>query len=138
MMRTLTKLVTKAKNAGHSLMRPSESDTPVPEGSRRFNASNVIANANTPSLNASIRTVSEAFIIVEKTLTALSPIQIKHEVSWPPASGVFQKFYRLEGTSEFLLVDLAVMTLSAPDKFLGPQIHGDAVFLFNKKGSVRA
>src|SRR5436853_3468085 len=53
--------------------------------------------------------VSEAFIIVEKTLTALSPIQIKHEVSWPPASGVFQKFYRLEGTSEFLLVDLAVM-----------------------------
>ena len=82
--------------------------------------------------------VSEAFIIVEKTLTALSPIQIKHEVSWPPASGVFQKFYRLEGTSEFLLVDLAVMTLSAPDKFLGPQIHGDAVFLFNKKGSVRA
>src|SRR5207249_1785697 len=58
MMRTLTKLVTKAKNAGHSLMRPSESDTPLPEGSRRFNASNVIANANTPSLNASIRTVS--------------------------------------------------------------------------------
>src|SRR2546427_2077006 len=58
MMRTVTKLVTKAKNAGHSLIRPSESDTPLPEGSRRFKASNVIANANTPSLNASIRTVS--------------------------------------------------------------------------------
>src|SRR2546422_3124563 len=58
MMRTLTKLVTKAKNEGHSLIRPSESDTPLPEGSRRFKASNVIANANTPSLNASIRTVS--------------------------------------------------------------------------------
>ena len=78
--------------------------------------------------------VSEAFIIVEKTLTALSPIQIKHEVSWPPASGVFQKFYRLEGTSEFLLVDLAVMTLSAPDKFLVREIHGEAVFFFNKEG----
>ena len=29
-------------------------------------------------------------------------------------------------------------SFSAADKFLGPQIHGDAVFLFNKKGSVRA
>jgi len=81
--------------------------------------------------------VSEAFIIVEKALTALSPIRIKHEVTWPPASGIFQKFYRLEGTNEFLLVDLAVMTLSAPDKFLVREIHGDAMFLFNKGDTVR-
>src|SRR5437867_9636762 len=58
MMRTLTKLVTKAKNAGHSLIRPWDSEPAVPAGSRSFKASNVIANANTPSLNASIRTVS--------------------------------------------------------------------------------
>ena len=81
--------------------------------------------------------VSETFLIVEKALTALSPIRLRHEVSWPPASGIYQKFYRLAGTSEFLLVDLAVMTLSAPDKFLAREIHGDAVFLFKKGDTVR-
>src|SRR6058998_1579962 len=81
--------------------------------------------------------VVETFLVVEKTLTALSPIRIKHEVSWSATSGIYQKFYRLEGTSEFLLVDLAVMTLSAPDKFLVREIHGEAVLLFNKEASVR-
>ena len=81
--------------------------------------------------------VAETFQIVEKALTALSPIRLKHEVSWPATSGIYQKFYRLAGTSEFLLVDLAVMTLSAPDKFLVREIHGEAVFLFNKGDTVR-
>src|SRR2546422_1187568 len=58
MMRTLTKLVTKAKNEGHSSMRPWDNEAPFPTGSLRFKASSVIANANTPSLNASIRVVS--------------------------------------------------------------------------------
>ena len=79
--------------------------------------------------------VSETFLVVEKALTDLSPIRIKHEVSWPPTSGIYQKFYRLSATSEFLL--LAVMTLSAPDKFLVREIHVDAVFLFNKGDTVR-
>ncbi len=81
--------------------------------------------------------VSETFLIVEKALTALSPVRLRREVSWPATSGIFQKFYRPAGTSEFLLVDLAVMTLSAPDKFLVREIHGDAVFLFNKGDTVR-
>jgi predicted nucleotidyltransferase len=81
--------------------------------------------------------VAETFLVVEKALIALSPIRLKHEVSWAPTSGIYQKFYHLAGTSEFLLVDLAVMTLSAPDKFLAREIHGDAVFLFNKGDTVR-
>lgn len=81
--------------------------------------------------------VAEAFRVVEKALSALSPIRLVHEVSWPAGSGIFQKFYRLAGTNEFLLVDLAVMTLAAPDKFLAREIHGDAVFRFNKGDAVR-
>src|SRR5437899_3106476 len=81
--------------------------------------------------------VAETFQIVEKALTALSPIRLKHEVSWPATSGIHQKFYRLAGTSEFFLVDLAVMALSAPDKFLAREIHGEAVFLFNKGDTLR-
>src|SRR2546422_1560507 len=80
--------------------------------------------------------VPQTFEIVEKTLSGLSPIRLKHAVSWPDASGIHQKFYHLEGTSEYLLVDLAVITLSAPDKFLVREIHGEAVFFFNKEGRV--
>ncbi len=81
--------------------------------------------------------IPQTFQVVEATLSALSPIRLKHEVSWPGTSGIHQKFYHLEGTSEYRLVDLAVMTLSAPDKFLVREIHGEAVFLFNKGGVVQ-
>src|SRR5438046_282350 len=80
--------------------------------------------------------VPATFEVIEKSLTALSPIQIRHEVAWPAASGISQRFYRLERATEFLLIDLAVLKASAPDKFLVPQIHGDAVFLFNKQNAI--
>ncbi len=80
--------------------------------------------------------VAETFRAVESALTALSPIRRKYEPTWPPESGIAQAFYRLERTSEFLLVDLAVLKRSAPDKFLEPEVHGPAVFLFNKNGAV--
>src|SRR5436189_272383 len=54
MIRTVTKLVTNAKNDGHSSIRPWDSDTPDVAGSRRFKARSVIANAKTPSLNVTI------------------------------------------------------------------------------------
>ena len=82
-------------------------------------------------------TVPTTFQVVEQALTRLSPIQLTHEVTWPPASGISQKFYRLDKTSEFLLVDLAVLTVSAPDKFLVREVHGEAVFLFNKDDSIK-
>src|SRR5437899_11794551 len=58
MIKTVMKLVTNAKNEGHSSIRPWDRDTPDVAGSRRFSASSVIANAKTPSLNASILAVS--------------------------------------------------------------------------------
>lgn len=76
--------------------------------------------------------VSEAFRVVEAALMALSPIRRKYEPAWPPESGIAQAFYRLDGTDEYLLVDLAILKRSAPDKFLEPQVHGRAVFAFAK------
>src|SRR6267143_2253865 len=60
MTRIVMKLVTKAKKDCHSLIRPSDKETPDVDGSRRFRTSNVIANANTPSLKASVLAVSFA------------------------------------------------------------------------------
>ena len=82
--------------------------------------------------------VDETFLAVEKALKSLSPIKQKYDVAHPPESGIFQAFYRLEGASEYLVIDLAVLTLNSPDKFLEPEIHGNAVFYFNKSDKVRA
>jgi hypothetical protein len=81
--------------------------------------------------------VDETFFAVEKVLKSLSPIKQKYEVVHPLQSGVFQAFYKLEEASQFLIVDLAVLVLSSPDKFLEPEIHGNVVFYFNKSDRVK-
>jgi hypothetical protein len=81
--------------------------------------------------------VDEAFLAVEKALRSLSPIKRKLDVpqtGWP---NVFQAFYRLEGASEYLIIDFVVLRLSSPDTFLEPEIHGNVVFHFNKSGKVK-
>lgn len=81
--------------------------------------------------------VDETFLAVEKTLRSLSHIKQKYEISQPPWPGLSQAFYRLEDTNEYLVIDLAILRLSSPDKLLEPEIHGDAVFYFNKSGRVK-
>lgn len=74
--------------------------------------------------------------VIEAALESVSPIEQKYEVTHPPGAGLYQAFYRLRGANPFLIVDLAVFTRSAPDKYLEPELHGTAVFAFNKRGSV--
>ncbi len=81
--------------------------------------------------------VDDSFVVVEKALKTLSPIKHKFDVLHPPESGLFQAFYKLEGASEYLMIDVAVFKLSSPDKFLEPEIHGRAVFYFNKSDKVK-
>ncbi|HIJ17633.1 MAG TPA: hypothetical protein HA364_07665 [Thermoplasmata archaeon] len=76
--------------------------------------------------------VREAFDAIEGTLTSLSPIAIKYDIGQTPYPGVHQAFYRLERTSKFLVLDIAVVTQSAPDKFLEEKTHGKQMFLFRK------
>ncbi|MDH5449108.1 MAG: nucleotidyltransferase domain-containing protein [Candidatus Bathyarchaeota archaeon] len=81
--------------------------------------------------------VNETFFTVEKALKSLSSITQKYEVSHPPSSGLFQAFYKLDDASKYLIIDLAVLKLSSPDKFLEPEIHGNVVFYFNKSNKVK-
>jgi len=81
--------------------------------------------------------VDETFLAVEKALKTLSPIKQKYNVTHPPESGLFQAFYRLEDASEYLVIDLAVFKLTSPDKFLEPEIHGNAVFYFIKSDKIK-
>jgi predicted nucleotidyltransferase len=81
--------------------------------------------------------VNDAFQVVEAALASLSPITAKLEVPHPPQTGIFQAFYKLQGASEYHLIDLAIFKLSSPDKFLEPEIHGRAVFFFSKGGRIK-
>lgn len=81
--------------------------------------------------------VEETFLVFEKALKSLSPIKQKYKLPQPPYPGVYQAFYRLENTSDFLLLDLAVLQSTSPDKFLEPEIHGNVVFYFNRSKEVR-
>lgn len=76
--------------------------------------------------------VKEAFVALEGALSSLSPIAMKYDIGPTSYPGLHQAFYRLEGTSEFLVLDVAVVTMSAPDKFLEAETHGRPAFLFSK------
>ncbi len=81
--------------------------------------------------------VMDVFPHAEEAMSSLSPIELKYEVPQPTWHGHAQAFYRLEETSKFLIIDLAVMKHSNPDKFLLQEKHGKAVFHFNKDDAVK-
>ena len=81
--------------------------------------------------------VDDAFVAVETALKSLSPIKQKFAIPQLPWPGVSQAFYRLERASEYLLIDLAVIKLSGPERFLASEIHGKAVFYLNKSDRVK-
>lgn len=81
--------------------------------------------------------VEETFNVIENALKTLSPIKQKLYIPQLPWPGISQTFYKLEKTSEFLIVDFAVIKLSAPDKLLETEIHGNLVFYFNKSKKLK-
>jgi hypothetical protein len=76
--------------------------------------------------------ITETFQTTEKALESLSPIKQKFSPAQLPWPEVSQTFYFLEKADEYLFVDFAVLTPSAPEKFLQPKIHGAVKFYFNK------
>lgn len=78
--------------------------------------------------------VAATFATVEQALRELSPIEIIYEIPQPSWHGHAQKFYRLRDAGPFLLVDFVVMQQSASNRFLEPEIHGNAVVHFDRAG----
>lgn len=78
--------------------------------------------------------VAGTFTRLVELLTQLSPIRIQYDLPQPTWHGHAQSFILLADTSPFLMLDLCVIKHSSPDKFLTPEIHGQAKFLFDKAG----
>lgn len=80
--------------------------------------------------------VADAFATAEAALVALSPFEIRWEVPQPAWHGHAQVFYKLQNASPYLMVDFVVMKASNPNKFLEPEIHGQANVLFDKNNAL--
>jgi hypothetical protein len=80
--------------------------------------------------------VEDGINIVEEVLKNLSPVELRYEVPQPTWHGHTQVFYRLKDTSPFLMADLCVMKLSSQNRFLEPEVHGNAVVYFDKSGAI--
>jgi hypothetical protein len=76
--------------------------------------------------------VEDAFQQIEEALGALSPIELNWRLPQPTWHGHDQAFYRLKEASPYLLIDIAVMKMSSPEKFLQPELHGQAQVFFDK------
>jgi len=81
--------------------------------------------------------VEDTFAAVEKSLTALSELDIKYRLPEPAWHGHAQVFWRLKDASPYLFFDLVVMKRSARDMFLQYKIHGQPVVHFDKTGVVK-
>jgi hypothetical protein len=78
--------------------------------------------------------VKEVFTVVDQALETLSPIDLKYQTPQPTWHGHAQTFYRLKYGGIFLIIDLVVMKLSNPNRFLESELHGNAVVHFDKSG----
>lgn len=79
----------------------------------------------------------DAFSAVERGIGRVSSVRVKYDIpqgGWP---GVFQAYYKIEGASDYLILDLAVVTPSSPEKFLDVEVHGEAVFRFKRSEETR-
>jgi hypothetical protein len=84
--------------------------------------------------------VDDAFAVVEEALEKnVAPIEIKWVVPEPSWHGHSQRFYRLKGSPEYLLIDLVVMQRnSSAMRFDEREIHGEPQVIFDKLGIVRS
>ena len=81
--------------------------------------------------------VEQVFEVVDRALESLSPIDLKYELPQPTWHGHAQAFYRLEHGGRFLIIDIVVMKLSHPEKYLETELHGQAVIHFDKASVVQ-
>jgi hypothetical protein len=82
--------------------------------------------------------VGEVIQIIETAIQPVISIALRWEVPQPTWHGHRQVFYKFQNASPFLLLDLAVMRHSSPEKFIQPEIHGTPRVLFDKAGVVTA
>lgn len=77
--------------------------------------------------------VRDVFPIIDKALETLAPIEMSYECPQPMSQGAYQKVYKLEGISRFMVIELCVVKHGSSEKFLQREIHGEVLVHFDKE-----
>jgi predicted nucleotidyltransferase len=77
--------------------------------------------------------VRDIFAIVDKAIQTLAPIENSIESPQSLSPGAYQKVYKLEGTSKFMVIEICAVKHSSSEKFLQREIHGEIFVHFDKK-----
>jgi len=72
---------------------------------------------------------------IEAMFRGLAPVAHRFDIPQPSWHGMSQRFYRLEGTSEWLMLDLALRPTAKRGTFTERERHGDAIVYFDKDGA---
>lgn len=87
-----------------------------------------------------------SFAVLEAALAAYvhqrnpavaQPFLARKLIPLPAWHGMQQRFYKLAGVSEWLLLDIALRPADKPELFAEPERHGTARVLFDKQGLIR-
>jgi predicted nucleotidyltransferase len=81
--------------------------------------------------------VEQTLEVIDVVLRRLAPLELRYRLPQPTWHRHEQVFYRLEGAGPFKMLDIAVMKESSEEKFLQPEVHGQAQVFFDKAGVVR-
>jgi predicted nucleotidyltransferase len=80
--------------------------------------------------------VEDVLQTIEAAAAAVSPVSHRYRLPPPTWHGHEQVFYRFAGGGPHLLLDLLVMKLSAEERFLERERHGDPPVLVDRDGIV--
>jgi hypothetical protein len=80
--------------------------------------------------------VEDALALIDAAVAGLGQVELRWRLPQPTWHGHEQVFYRLKEAGPYLLLDIVVLKLSSQEKFLQPELHGQAQVLFDKAGVV--
>ncbi len=74
----------------------------------------------------------DTFKILDSSLESLAKIENTYECPQSLSPGAYQKVYKLQGTSKFMVIEICAVKHTSTEKLLSKEIHGDILVLFDK------
>jgi hypothetical protein len=99
-------------------------------GSAAFDSIDAYSDLDLEYLVADDASLDDLYASAERALNSVSAIMASH-------SPLLGRYYRLENTNEFLVVDLVFLRVGDPDRRLETERHGTKQVLFDKGGWLR-
>jgi predicted nucleotidyltransferase len=76
--------------------------------------------------------IMDLFNVLDISLESLAKIENSYGGPQSLSPGAYQKVYKLQGTSKFMVIEICAVKHTSTEKLLSKEIHGDILVLFDK------